>query len=230
MQEFTKNNKMVDLIHSNYHLLPVVHRFGIRLGFGNKTVEILCEEYEINTDFFLSIINTFQNKDFFPKEKLLLFSPLLIIDYLQRTHHYYINYSLPRIEKLLKELQISAAQQNSEMKMIEEFYLEYKTKLLNHIEDEERKVFPYIIKLVNTPSEIENKNFQVNFEEEHENVDLEIDDLKNLIIKYMNPNYNELICNELLIEIFRFEKDILNHARIEDAILIPQVKQLQKSI
>lgn len=230
MQEFTKNNKMVDLIHSNYHLLPVVHRFGIRLGFGNKTVEILCEEYEINTDFFLSIVNTFQSKDFFPKKKLLLFSPLLIIDYLQRTHQYYINYSLPRIEKLLKELQISAAQQNSEMKMIEEFYLEYKTKLLNHIEDEERKVFPYIIKLVNTPSEIENKNYQVNFEEEHENVDLEIDDLKNLIIKYIKPNYNELICNELIIEIFRFEKDILNHARIEDAILIPQVKQLQKHI
>jgi len=230
MQEFTKNNKMVDLIHSNYHLLPVIHRFGIRLGFGNKTVEILCAECQISTDFFLSIVNTFQNKDFYLKEKLLSFSPLLIIDYLKKTHKYYIAYSLPRIEKLLKELQISAAQQNSEMKMIEEFYLEYKTKLLNHIEDEENKVFPYIIKLVNTPSEIENKNFQINFEEEHENVDLEIDDLKNLIIKYIEPNYNELICNELLIEIFRFEKDILNHARIEDAILITQVKQLQKNI
>jgi regulator of cell morphogenesis and NO signaling len=230
MQEFTKNNKMVDLIHSNYHLLPVIHRFGIRLGFGNKTVEMLCEDYKINTDFFLSIVNTFQNKNFFPKEKLLSFSPLLIIDYLKKTHQYYIAYSLQRIEKLLKELQLSAAQQNNEMKTIKEFYLEYKTKLLQHIEDEERKVFPYIVKLVNSPAEIENKNFKVNFEEEHENVDLEIDDLKNLIIKYISPNYNELICNELLNEIFRFEKDILNHARIEDAILIPQVRQLQKNI
>ena len=59
---------------------------------------------------------------------------------------------------------------------------------------------------------------------------MNVTDLKNLIIKYIKPNYNELICNELLIEIFRFEKDILNHARIEDAILVPQVKQLQKNI
>ena len=44
---------------------------------------------------------------------------------------------------------------------------------------------------------------------------------------FFNPVYDELICNELLIEIFRFEKDILDHARIEDNILIPQVKQIQ---
>ncbi len=230
MQEFTKKNKMVDLIHSNYHLLPVIHRFGFRLGFGNKTVETLCDEYKIDTDFFLTIVNTFQSKDFFPEEKLLTFSPLLIIDYLKRTHQYYKVYSIPHIEKLMNQLQISAAEQNREMKMIEEFYREYKTKLLKHISDEEDKVFPYIVKLVETPTQIENKNLQLSFEEEHENVDLEIDDLKNLIIKYISPRYNELICNELLIEIFRFEKDILNHARIEDTILIPQVKQLQLSI
>lgn len=230
MHEFTIKNKLVDLIHSNYHLLPVIHRFGIRLGVGNKTVETICVQYKINADFFLSIVNTFQNKDFLPDDKLFSFSPLLIIDYLRRTHKYYKDYSLPRIEKLLNELQLSANQQNNEMRMIEEFYLKYKTKLLSHIDDEENKVFPYIIKLVNTPTEIENKNFKINFEEEHENVDLEIDDLKNLIIKYLKPSYNELICNELLIEIFRFERDILNHARIEDTILIPQVKQLQNSI
>lgn len=221
---------MVDLIHSNYHLLPVIHRFGIRLGFGNKTVETICTENKINADFFLSIVNTFQNKDFLPEHKLFSFSPLLIIDYLKRTHQYYKDYSLARIEKLLNELQLSANQQNDETKMIEKFYLRYKTKLLNHINDEENRVFPYIVKLINSPSEIEDKNVHLSFEEEHENVDLEIDDLKNLIIKYINPDYNELICNELLVEIFRFEKDILNHARIEDAILIPQVKQLQNSI
>ncbi len=221
---------MVDLIHSNYHLLPVIHRFGIRLGVGNKTIEALCADYQVNTDFFLSIVNTFQNKDFFPESRLLSFSPLLIIDYLKRTHKFYINYSLPRIEKLLHELLQSTYEENNEMKMIEDFYLRYKTKLLKHIAEEETKVFPYIVKLVSSPSEIESRNVKLNFEKEHENVDLEIDDLKNLIIKYISPDYDELVCNELLIEIFRFERDILNHARIEDAILIPQVKQLEESI
>lgn len=229
MQEIKTTDKMVNLIHTNYHLLPVIHRFGIRLGFKNKTVEEICLANQINSDFFITIVNTFHNQNFFPERKLLSFSPLLIIDYLKKTHRYYVNYSLPKIERLLHEL-FSGKHRNIEMKTIEEFYQDYKTKLLKHIADEEKNVFPYITKLVNTPEEIKNKTFHLNFEEEHESVDLEIDDLKNLIIKYIDPGYNELTCNELLSEIFRFEKDILDHARIEDAILIPQVKQLQQNL
>ena len=67
----------------------------------------------------------------------------------------------------------------------------------------------------------------VYFEKEHEIVDLEIDDLKNLILKYIDPDYDVLLCNELISEIFRFEKDILDHARMEDKILIPMIQQIQ---
>lgn len=227
MLEFTKTDKMVFLIQENHHLLPVIHRFGIRLGFRNKTVEEVCNEFAIETSFFLAIVNTFHNKSFFPEKKLLSFSPLLIIDYLKKTHQYYISYSLPQIEKLMHDLQLSAAGQNQEMKMIEEFYLKYKTKLLIHIQEEEEKVFPFVEELVQNPEAAKHKNFNPNFEEEHEHVDFELDDLKNLILKYISPVYDELVCNKLLDEIYRFEKDIRDHSRIEDAILIPQVQQLQ---
>lgn len=55
-------------------------------------------------------------------------------------------------------------------------------------------------------------------------------DLKNIIIKYLPPNYNQNIGNSLLSNLFMFEKDLKNHARIEDKILIPKVKQLEKII
>ena len=229
MENFTKADKVVYLIQSNHHLIPVIHRFGFRLGFGNKTVEELCLEFKINSDFFIAIVNTFHSKSFFPKEKLLTFSPLLIIDYLKKTHRYYIEYTLPRLDKLIHDLQISTVDQNVEMKMIEEFYLKYKKRLLEHIKDEEERVFPLIEQIVNNPSDSHNNVlFNVDFDEEHEHVDFELDDLKTLIIKYISPVYNEFICNELLDEIFRFENDIHNHARIEDAILIPQVQLLTK--
>lgn len=228
MLDFTKTDKMVFLIQSNHLLLPVIHRFGLRLGFRNKTVEELCREYNIDTDFFLAIVNTFHNKNYFPEKVLLSFSPLLIIDYLKKTHRYYISYSLPQIEQLMHQLQLSASGQNKEMKMIEEFYLKYKKKLLVHIQDEEEKVFPLVEEMVHNPEAAKSKNFNPNFEEEHQHVDFELDDLKNLILKYISPVYDELVCNKLLDEIYRFEKDIHDHSRIEDAILIPQVHQLQK--
>lgn len=227
--EFNKTDKMAFLLQTNYHLVPVFHRFGFQLGFGNKTVEQLCIENEINTDFFLAIVNTFHNQHYFPEEKLLSFSPLLIIDYLKKTHRYYKNYSLPKIETILHSLLTGVQSKNNELQMIENFYLAYKEKLLKHIDDEEQKVFPNIERLVNSPNNVWELPLNLNFEEEHENVDLELDDLKNLIIKYISPDYDKLVCNELISEIFRFEKDILDHARIEDAILIPQVKQLQSN-
>ncbi len=228
MQEFNKSDKIIWLVQSNHTLLPVIHRFGIRLGFGNKTVEETCEKYAVNTDFFLAIVNTFHNKNYFPEQKLLSFSPLLIINYLRNTHRYYIDYSLPRIEKLIHRLLESTPEQNSEMKMIERFYLAYEKKLLEHIRDEEEVVFPYVEKLVMSPEKVANEAFDTDFEKEHEHVDLELDDLKSLILKYMVPEYDELVCNKLMEEIYRFEKDIHDHSRMEDAILIPQVSNLRK--
>lgn len=228
--EFLKSDKIAFLIQTNYHLLPVFHRFGFKLGVKNRTVEQQCLEYGINSDFFITIVNTFHNQNFFPEKELLSFSPLLIIDYLKKTHRFYVEYSLPRIEELLHNFISGGDSLNDETNMIQEFYSRYKTKLLLHIHDEETKAFPYVEKLVNNPESITNKDYLVNFEEDHENVDLEIDDLKNLILKYISFDYDELVANELLTAIFRFEKDILDHSRIEDAILVPQIRQLQSKL
>lgn len=228
--EFLKSDKIAFLIQTNYHLLPVFHRFGFKLGVKNRTVEQQCEKYSINSNFFITIVNTFHNQNFFPEKELLSFSPLLIIDYLKKTHRFYVEYSLPRIEELLHNFISGNDSLNDEKNMIQEFYSRYKTKLLYHIQDEETKVFPYVEKLVKAPESITNKDYSVNFEEDHENVDFEIDDLKNLILKYISFDYDELVANELLTAIFRFEKDILDHSRIEDAILVPQIRQLQSKL
>jgi regulator of cell morphogenesis and NO signaling len=68
------------------------------------------------------------------------------------------------------------------------------------------------------------------FEKEHSSVDIKLNDLKNLIVKYIEPVYNNNVCNDFLINLYRFEKDIKDHARIEDKILIPQVVELEKQL
>ncbi|MBV5348689.1 hemerythrin domain-containing protein, partial [bacterium] len=66
------------------------------------------------------------------------------------------------------------------------------------------------------------------FEKEHSNMDDKMDDLTNIIIKYLPPNYDQNRGNAFLANLFLFEKDLKNHSRIEDHILIPKVKQLEK--
>ena len=228
MRIFTPQDKMVNLIRVNYQLLPVLNRFGIRLGFKDSTVAGICEEKEINPDFFLSIVNTFHNPGYFPEEKLISFSPLLIIRYLKKTHRYYVEYLLPKLEQLLHQLIQSCQGNCSELSIIEAFYKRYKSELNHHIEEEENKVFPYILNLIHHPDDLKSGYSIRQFEKEHSNVEVQINDLKNLVIKYLEPVYDDNICHEFLMELFRFEKDILDHARIEDKILVPQVRTLEK--
>ena len=63
-----KEMKLADVIHHDHNLVPVINRFGIRLGFGEKTIEELADEYEINADFFLVILNAYHDPQYFPEE------------------------------------------------------------------------------------------------------------------------------------------------------------------
>jgi len=227
MNRFTKKDKIIDLIEANYHLLPVINRFGINLGNMDKSLEKICLSQNINVGFCLVIINTFHDEDYFPETELKSFSPMLIIDYLKKTHQYYIEYVLPKLEYLLRQLIESNKTEIRQLDIIEQFYKKYREELLLHIKEEEEQVFPYIKDLLADQHTTAKYNIHT-FEKEHSNVDIKLNDLKNLIIKYIAPVYDINTCNEFLITLFRFEKDIKDHARIEDKILIPQVVELEK--
>lgn len=232
MQLFDKNSKMADMIHSNYLLLQVINRFGIQLGFKDKTIKDICEENDIDISFFLAIINAFNNPDYFPESDLRSFSSILIVDYLRKSHQYFIKTSLPKIESLLDKLVKSS--NSDDLKTIQTFYHKYKIELLDHIKDEEENTFPYVLELQEVfdkkikpvPENIAEYSIQ-SFEKEHTNVDEKLFDLKNIIIKFLEPNYGDNECNEFLYELFQFDRDLTDHARIEDQILVPKVMGIE---
>lgn len=229
MEIFKKHHKIIDLVESNYHLLPVINRFGIALGNQDKSLEKICTEKDINVDFFLVILNTFNNEDYFPQEEMKSFSPLLIVDYLIKTHKYYLDIVIPKLDNLLGSLIRSDTSESKQLEIIEQFYLKYKEELFLHIQKEEQDTFPYIKEIVNQRLVDKDYNIHV-FEKEHTNIDEKLNDLKNLIIKYIKPVYDHNICNDFIVTLFRFEKDLKDHARIEDKVLVPQIEELEKEI
>ncbi|GAF01904.1 hypothetical protein [Saccharicrinis fermentans] len=95
---FTSKTKMADVIHRDYTLIPIIGRFGIEFGFGNKTVSEVCDIYNINVWFFLEMVNSFHNKEYFPKKQLQNFSVMHIVQYLSNTHKYYRETKVPEIQ------------------------------------------------------------------------------------------------------------------------------------
>jgi regulator of cell morphogenesis and NO signaling len=68
----------------------------------------------------------------------------------------------------------------------------------------------------------------IEFEETHGDVDSKLLDLKNIIIKYLQADYNDNKCNSLISTLCNFEDDLRDHSRIEDKIMVPIVLQIEK--
>ena len=238
MKLLTAQMKMADAIHSNYLLIPVVHRFGVHLGFGEKTIDEVCADHSIDTDFFLAIINAFSNENYFPEKKLQTFNVLTIVEYLKKTHAYYRDTQIPVIEKSLGTLLTESPKQEKSLRLVKKFFLEYKNELLTHLRQEEKYTFPYVEEVYRlysgegTPSRKKSAlqySMKI-YEEEHDEIDEKLFDLKNILIKYIGGEYDESACATIVFELFRLERDVKDHARIENNILMPMVAEMEKSL
>lgn len=239
MKPINKNTMLYDAIVRNNKLLPIFNRFGITLGFGDNDIETICFEKGINLNFFLEIVNTFQDESYFPKSKLTEFSVSQIIEYLKDTHSYYIDYILPDFEKQLKLIKSSGKENITDFELLNKFYIKYKHELREHINDEDKNVFPYALAVEKlAENEITfsqfNRDFDgfsiSNFDREHTNMETKMNDLRSLIIKYLPPAFDQNLCQKFLFSLMRFEEDLKDHARIEDKILIPKIKVLENRI
>jgi regulator of cell morphogenesis and NO signaling len=236
---FHAQMKMADVIHSNYILIPVINRLGVQLGFGDRTVAQTCEEIGLDSDFFLLIVNTFGNDDYFPEKKFKTFDIKGFIKYFQKTHDYYLTIQIPKIDHLIEDLAATSKQNEPRYRLILQFFKDYKQELNEHIALEEDVTFPYIetlYKMYHDSFEIQlyrevTKNYSMNrFLSEHSNIDEKISDLLSLLIKYIPSNGDEVIVNAIIFELFRLEKDIKDHTRLEEKILKPMVAELEASL
>ena len=235
----TKNIKMADVIHTNYFTLSVLNRFGIELGFGDKSVEEICKKNNVDVDFFLEIVNAFVNKDYFPKKHLQTFSVKLITDYLQKTHNYYHKAKVPEIETLIEEMVDSCYTQKENMVLLKKFFNDYKQELLNHTHREEEIVFPYTLAIEKAYNSEKPDNSVIHlmetysidiFQNEHDDIEEKLFDLKNIIIKYLPQPKDSKLCNKLLYELFNLEQDLNDHSRIEEKVLVPKIREMEKII
>ena len=228
--------KLADVIHHDHTLVPVISRFGIRLGFGDKTIEDICLEKQVNIGFFITIVNAFHDSQYFPKQHLQSFSASLLINYLRETHQYFIENKMPEIEGLIREMTANAQSDEQSYLLAQNFFAEYKNELSAHIEREENRVYPYAIALEEAiktgmvPDVLyqQMNTYSINeYEAEHENIEEKLFDLKNIIITYLPTPTNDQLCFQILNDLFMLEKDLNEHARIENMILIPKVEAME---
>lgn len=227
MHLFSAEMKLADVIHTDYSLLLLLHRFGINLGFGDKTVEECCEVNGISCTLFLMICNVYSNKQFLPKEKEIEnigTNVDQLISYLKNSHAYYLENRILSIQEQLREISEGCELQHQQILNL--FFNEYKNEVIKHFEYEEMTVFPYISGIINGNRQ---GNYKIEvFRENHSNIDDKLNDLKNIIMKYLPGDTLSDMRIRVLFEIFALEEDLSKHSLIEDKILVPLVMKLEQ--
>ena len=214
------DDRMCDLVCDRYSVLQVMSRFGIALGFGDKTIAEVCTDNKVETATFLAVVNLLMN--FGNGEELAEeVSVRTLTDYLHNSHGYFLDFRLPAIRRKLIEA-VDCSQSDVSFAIMR-FFDEYAAEVQRHMAYEEQTVFPYVESLL---AGEKNTTYSMEiFRRQHDQVDAKLRELKNIIIKYYpSGSTNEL--NGVLFDIFTCERELASHNAVEDEIFIPAVERL----
>ena len=220
--------KLCDVILHEPSVIPVINRFGIILGVGDKSIRTVCEEKNLDCEFFVTILNTFINEDYFPENRLKSFCATQIVDYLTQTNAYYEQFQIPNIERHFNFLINQSDSENNNLELMKQFFDELKKELLSRIENDKNCWFPSIKVAAETlHGEYYGEKFQPDTEE-NDSLEEKLDDLKSLFVIHLKGEYDLNLCHGVIFAIYSLEKDIKQHNRIRYRILTPMVSAMEK--
>ena len=160
--------KMADLIGADYRLLTVIYRLGIKLGFGEKTVEETCRESGVNCDTFLLIANVYATEGYVPTtEMMTAASAIDLVRYLHASHSYYLDHEIQDLSRIFEDLLRPCTPMQRDVIM--RFFDGYREEVENHFAYEEDIVFPYV-RSVAGGQRVEGYSMET-FAENHNNID-----------------------------------------------------------
>ena len=216
---------MIDLISDNYTMLQGLGAFGIRLGFGDKTVEEVCKEQGVDSYTFLAVVNFIIN-GYAPKDSDDRIDVETILGYLRASHRFFLDFQLPSLREKLKA---TLCQDDSMSTLILHLYDEYAHDIQKHMRYEEKTLFPYVEALLRGE---QTSRYNVGiFSKNHSDTTGKFQELKSIIIKYLpQDNLSNSKLTDTLYDIYNNEEWLCNHSNVEDCIFVPAIRLLEKKV
>ncbi|MBQ9076748.1 MAG: helix-turn-helix transcriptional regulator [Muribaculaceae bacterium] len=219
------NTHLSDVILSEPGIIPVINRFGILLGTGDSTVSEICGKHGLDIEFFLTILNTYINEEYFPEKILKSFCASTIVTYLQKTYASYLHFQLPNIERHF-HLLIERSGTNNNLGLMLKFFNELKQDLTDRIAFDNEQWFPSILsagkgKPTDTHGTVDAWDSTT--------IEDKLNDLKSMFVIHLSGSYDLNLCHGVIVALITLEKDIRQNDRIRDRILIPIHRSITNS-
>lgn len=190
---------------------------------------------DVDKSFISALLRAFDEKPFCADE-FSSFPIEMIIEYIKRTHVFYLQKKLPEIEQSIALLSGLYHSHHPLLTILQNFFHEYCAELKTHIQEEETKLLPHVELMVTCtgssryPSQYvfaQQKHSISAFLADHHDTEDELRDIRHAIGLYEPPATNASLYRILLVQLETFEQDLRVHAHIEDQVLIPKALQME---
>lgn len=238
--EIQKEQNIGKLVAKDYRLASVFKKYGIDFCCqGNRSIDDACIAKKIDVD---SVLNDLNNIGAVNNSAGIDYKswPLdLLADYIEKTHHRYIEDKSPEIKTYLDRICEVHGLDNPQLHQIKELFQKTVDNLAQHMKKEELLLFPFIRKmekvkrsgeLLQKPNFDSIKDLIDEMEDEHSAEGDRLRDIDQLSNNYTLPKD---ACNtfrvtyELLKE---FEDDLHLHIHLENNILFPKSILLEEQL
>lgn len=231
---YKASDKVRYVIANDYRLLQVMSRFGISLGFGERTIEDVCRERGIEAETFVAVINYVKQGG--KSESPRLFATLSdsrlresvssLLGYLKATHAYFLDYLFPRIRREMLSA-IDCSVKNEVAFLMLKFYDGYVDEVRRHMQYEDEVTFGHVERLVAGEKMPEGGRPHL-LSSHHATFEDKLYELKALFVQYYPQQGTSNELNEVLYDLYRAQEDLLMHCKVEDHLFLPAVRQLEQ--
>lgn len=224
---FSAKMRLSDLVAANHNLILMLPRFGISLGFGDKSVQEVCEMYHLPVDFFTLICNVYTFEHYQPSTREIQQTDMTpLLSYLKASHRYYLQERLEHIDSHLHLLASTLEEKYG--KVLCQFFDDYISEVREHFGKEEAETFPYLEAL--QANKQPKTKWLHTYDEDHESIKDKLTDLTQIIFKYLPAKAFSTDAVDLVFDIFQISTDLEKHAQIEEKILAPYIDYLEEKL
>lgn len=221
LKAYTGADRLRDLIDDNSDLMMVAARFGVSLGFGDKTVKDICAEDGVDEKTFLTVCNLIDSRPYSVEVSLTS-----LMRYLRTAHSYFLEFLLPSIRRKLL-LAVSGLPIDDVLMQLLKFFDDYCAEVRHHMEHENNSIFKYVDRLLEggDGGEFRIADYSVG----HTSMTEKLDELKEVFIRHYHV-MNNLLLVSALNDIIDCNADLCSHCEIEDRLFMPAVERLEKDM
>src|SRR5690554_4443978 len=237
--ETLEKKTVAEYVADNIKTAHVFKKFGIDFCCGGKiTLQKACEKFGADYNAVISELEQIENSGK-PVYNYNSWEPDFLADHIVHIHHRYVDDNIPILLSYAEKVNRVHGHHNTELQQIEKLVQEVCDELATHMKKEEIILFPYIKKLVATKRD----NLPFNpppfgtvdnpvrmMEGEHETAGTILKEIARLSNGYTPPEYACNTYRAFYEKIDEFEQDLHLHIHLENNILFPKAKLLEKSL